>query len=59
LETARLVTAIAEWLILALPAAAQLDQSATAEIELPAVLIEQLEITLDVDTSVALHGHPC
>jgi hypothetical protein len=59
MESARLVSAIAQRLVLALPTAAKLDQRATVEIKFPAVLIKQFKIALDVDTPIALHHHSC
>jgi hypothetical protein len=59
LETARLVAAVAERLVLALPTPAELDQGAPVEIKLPAVFVEELEIAFDVNTSVAPHGYFC
>jgi hypothetical protein len=53
------VGTIAQRLSLALAATAELYQSATIEIESPAVLIKQLEITFDMDASVASHRHFC
>ena len=59
MKTTRLVAAIAQWLVLALSTAAELNQRTPVEIELPTILVEQFEITFDVDASVALHGHSC
>jgi hypothetical protein len=53
------VAAIAQGLVLALPTPTELDERTPVEIKFPAVLVEQLEITFDMDASVALHGHSC
>jgi hypothetical protein len=53
------VTAVAQRLVLALSAAAELDQGAPVEIKLPTVLVEELEIAFDVNAPVAPHGYFC
>jgi hypothetical protein len=52
------VTAVAQRLILALPAPTELDQRASVEIKLPAVLIKEFKITFNVNTPVAFHHNP-
>jgi hypothetical protein len=50
------VRTVAQRLILALSASAELDQRPAVQIELPAVLIKQLKIPFDVNTPVAFDG---
>ena len=59
MKTTRLVAAVAQRLVLALSATAELDEYAPIEIEFPAVLIEQFKITFDVNTAVALDCYSC
>lgn len=59
MKTASLVSAVAQRLGLALAATTELDQSAAIEIKFLAVLIKQLEITINVDAPVASHRHFC
>ena len=53
------MAAVAQRLVLALSATAELDEHPPAKIELPAVLIEQFKITFDVNAAVALDGYFC
>lgn len=53
------MAAIAQWLVLALSTPTELDERTPVEIEFPAILVEQLEVTFNVNASVALHGHSC
>jgi hypothetical protein len=53
------VRAVAQWLVLALTAAAEFYQRSPIQIKFPAVLIIQLKIPFDVDTAIALDGNLC
>jgi hypothetical protein len=50
---------VAERFVVALTATAELDERAPAEVELPTVLIEQLEISFDVNAGVVSDSHLC
>jgi len=51
--------AVTQRLVLALSATAQLDQRSYVQIELSSVLIKQLKVPLDMNTSIALDSDFC